>query len=167
MSEDMKASHRRRAAKQRVIVKPSVEYTPELAARILDRLEAGETLLKLCQGDDMPDEAAVRKWAREDRDGFGPRYAHAREIGYQRMADEILAIADEKSDDPQRQRLRVDTRKWMLSKVLPKIYGDKLSVGGDKDNPLQIEGGAAVNALVLAIGSISARLAVPGIEGDE
>ena len=43
------------------------------------------------------------------------------------MADDIIDIADE-SGDPHRSRLRVDTRKWLLSKALPKIYGDRLEV---------------------------------------
>ncbi len=30
-------------------------------------------------------------------------------------------------------RLQVDTRKWLLSKALPKVYGDKLAIGGDPD----------------------------------
>ena len=34
-------------------------------------------------------------------------------------------------------KLQIDTRKWMLSKMLPKIYGDKLELTGDKENPLQ------------------------------
>lgn len=64
----------------------------------------------------------------------------ARELGYLRMADEILEIADDNASDTRtdedgnefvnhdvinRARLRVDTRKWMLSKCLPKIFGDK------------------------------------------
>lgn len=69
------------------------------------------------------------------------------------MADAILNISDEyevevKHDGEDvkldlsatavaRNRLRVDTRKWMLSKMLPKIYGDKLELAGDKENPLQ------------------------------
>jgi len=42
------------------------------------------------------------------------------------MADDLLAIADNEDEDPKRSRLRVDTRKWILSKVLPKAYGDKI-----------------------------------------
>jgi len=30
----------------------------------------------------------------------------------------------------------VDTRKWILSKMLPKVYGDKFQVGGDGGEPL-------------------------------
>jgi len=41
------------------------------------------------------------------------------------MADEVMEIADDKSGDPARDRLRLDTRKWLLSKALPKIYGDR------------------------------------------
>ena len=50
---------------------------------------------------------------------FAAQYARARELGYQKMADEILDIADE-TGDHHRSRLRVDT--------LPKIYGDRLEV---------------------------------------
>ena len=56
------------------------------------------------------------------------RWARAREIGYQGMADDLTEIADAKDGDPARDRLRVDTRKWLLSKALPKIYGDKQQV---------------------------------------
>ena len=36
----------------------------------------------------------------------------------------------------QRSRLRYDARKWLVSKLNPKKYGDKMQVGGDSDNPL-------------------------------
>src|ERR1700759_4888640 len=99
--------------------RPSL-YTEELAARICERLAAGETLRGICRDDGMPNERTVRTWARED-ETFSPQYAKAREIGYQGMADEIVEIADSSGDA----RLQVDTRKWLLSKALPKIYGDK------------------------------------------
>ncbi len=68
-------------------------------------------------------------------------------------ADEIVDISDdgrndtyiddngnERTDNERvaRSRLRVDTRKWMLSKMLPKVYGDKLDVnhGVQPENPL-------------------------------
>lgn len=39
----------------------------------------------------------------------------------------------------QRNRLRVDSRKWLLSKLAPKKYGDRLTVSGDDDNPVVIQ----------------------------
>ena len=133
--------------------RPSI-YTPELAALICERLAQGWTLREVCKGDDMPHESTVRSWALSDYQGFFTHYAKAREIGYHSMADETLEIADDAHNDwmerngqddagwqtngehIQRSRLRIDTRKWLLSKALPKIYGDKVLHGNDPDNPL-------------------------------
>lgn len=131
------------------------KFTAELAQGICEKLASGMTLREVCRDEEMPSEAAVRGWAIEDREGFSAQYARAREIGYQSMADELLEIADDGSNDwierknqndetyvelnhehVQRSRLRVDTRKWMLSKALPKVFGDKLIHSGDEENPI-------------------------------
>lgn len=122
------------------------EYTQEIAARICEGLAEGRSLRDVCNADDMPAESTVRLWAVENREGFSAQYAKAREIGYHSLADDLLEIADDARNDwmerrgeedagwtangehIQRSRLRVDTRKWMLSKVLPKVYGDKQQV---------------------------------------
>ena len=57
---------------------------------------------------------------------FAEQYARAREVQAETLADEIVSIADE-DGDPQRQRLRVDARKWVASKLKPKRYGDKVT----------------------------------------
>lgn len=75
---------------------------------------------------------------------FNERYARAREIFADSVFEEILDIADESNADlelvdgkivingeaVQRSRLKIDARKWMLSKLNPKKYGDKLEVDG-------------------------------------
>lgn len=114
------------------------KYTPEIVERICAGLREGKSLRSICEGDDMPSEAAVRTWAQEDREGFYTHYARAREIGYGRMAEELLEIADEENkDDTQRARLRVDTRKWLLAKALPKVYGDRITHAGDSESPIE------------------------------
>lgn len=130
-------------------------YSPHLAKAICQRLAAGETLRAICRDAGMPPERTVRGWALDDVEGFGPHYARAREIGYATLADEILEIADDSLRDTipgvdgapdrpnsewiNRSRLRVDTRKWLLAKALPKIYGDKLEVGGKDGGPIQLQ----------------------------
>lgn len=135
-------------------------YTEELAKKICARLAQGRTLRDVCRDKDMPDESTVRQWAAENYQGFYPHYTHAREVGYQAMADEAIAIADDISRDYKprkardgsvemvvdqehvnRSRLRVDTRKWLLSKALPKIYGDRVTteVSGPNGGPIQTE----------------------------
>jgi hypothetical protein len=121
-------------------------YTEEIASEICRRLAKGESLRAICREDHMPDEATVREWAIDNREGFHPRYARAREVQAYAVADELIGIADDARNDwmehhrgeavgyvlngehVQRSRLRIDTRKWHLSKILPKVYGDKTEV---------------------------------------
>ncbi len=129
--------------------RPSL-HTQALAARICQRLADGETLLGVCRDEAMPSDATVRRWALDDVGGFSSQYAKAREIGYAKLADEILEIANtpvqgttvttklskdgdmydetRRGDMIDHRRLQVDTRKWLLSKALPKVYGDKQQV---------------------------------------
>lgn len=133
-------------------------FSVEIAQLICEGLAEGRSLRDVCLDEDMPAESTVRGWALEDRDGFSAQYARAREIGYQAMADELMDIADDGRNDwmvrrgeddagwqangehIQRSRLRVDARKWMLSKVLPKIYGDKIdhTLGGPGGGPVAV-----------------------------
>lgn len=94
----------------------------------------------------MPARSTVISWALDkNRKEFSDQYARAREIGYSDMAEEILEIADDKLGDAARDRLRVDTRKWLLSKALPKVFGDKLEtvtkhqMVDENERPLPIE----------------------------
>ena len=92
------------------------DHTLELAAEICDRMAAGESLRAICKTRRMPAESTVRKWAVEDREGFYAQYARAREAQMDALAEDILELADDKSADPNRSRLQVDTRKWLMSK---------------------------------------------------
>ena len=75
-------------------------------------------------------------------DGFKARYDEARLVGYQLWADECVDIADDSLPDAgsvQKSRLQFDARRWALSKALPKVYGDKIAVAGDGDDPLAVQ----------------------------
>lgn len=114
-------------------------YTPEIAAEILDLVSAGKSLRSICELDGMPDERTVRRWASENREGFAPQYEAARNIALDILADEVLSIADQSDGDVPRDRLRFDARRWYLSKLAPKRYGDKVTHAGDPDNPVAVE----------------------------
>ena len=111
------------------------KYTDAVGLQICERLASGETLRAICRDEGMPSESTARSWAIDTDHPFSAQYARARETGYTLMADELVEIADgtasEGSDDPsvvQRDRLRVETRKWLLSKALPKVYGERTAV---------------------------------------
>lgn len=111
------------------------DFTPELAEAICDRLANGESLRTICQADDMPAESTVRHWAKEDREGFFAQYTRARDVGLDCMADRVLHDADT-ATDAAIGRLKMDARRWYLSKMAPKRYGDKLELAGDPLNPI-------------------------------
>lgn len=128
--------------------RPSL-YTPELAHEICDRMAKGEALRAICRDENMPAHNTVIGWAMDNYQGFYDQYARAREIQAEVMFDEVLEIADDGSNDfmtitkgnqsyniedkevTNRSRLRVDSRKWYLSKVLPKKFGEKIDVTSD------------------------------------
>ena len=116
-------------------------YTQQLANAICERLESGCSLRKACEEAGGGSVQAVLRWTKDVTCiGFAEQYARAREAGYRCLADQIIEISDDSSGDTvdtehgpkanaefvARSRLRVDSRKWMLSKMLPKLYGDKI-----------------------------------------
>lgn len=119
--------------------RPSL-FTQELADTICERIADGESLRKICREDSFPNKATVFKWLAADK-SFSDQYARARECQADSMADDILDISDDGSNDSYtddegrtrtdhdviaRSRLRVDARKWLASKMAPKKYGDRI-----------------------------------------
>lgn len=129
-------------------------YTEDIAQHICEQLMEGRSLKSICDNDDqIPHRATVMRWlANSDVEpfkSFRDKYDRAREVQYQLMIDDLLDIADDGRNDyveylddddkiaykingeaVSRSRLRVDTRKWFMSKVLPK-FADKPVVQGD------------------------------------
>lgn len=122
-------------------------YSEELADAICERLSDGRSLRSICLDEDMPGQTTVFKWLASNEE-FAKKYARAREAQADAIFDEMLDIADDGTNDYMgddekyngdavaRSKLRVDTRKWMASKLAPKKYGDKQLIGSDPDNPL-------------------------------
>ena len=95
------------------------------------------------------------KWIDENPE-LAKQYARGCEKRADALVEEILDIADDTNRDTirftkdgvereipdvewiQRSKLRVDTRKWLASKLNPKKYGERIEVAGDKENPLQV-----------------------------
>lgn len=134
------------------------KYNDEIAMDICARLANGESLLKICRSEDYPDRGTVFRWliAHEE---FRHKYDAAREMQAELFADELNEIADDGTNDwmesadkegavgyklngehIQRSRLRIDTRKWIASKLKPKKYGDKIQAEhtGADGGPLQV-----------------------------
>lgn len=121
-------------------------YSQEVADTICSLIAEGQSLRSICSSDDMPDKSTVFRWLAQHA-AFRDQYTHSRAMQADAMAEDILDIADDGTNDYitksnadgstyeavnsehiQRSRLRVDARKWLMSKMAPKKYGEKLDL---------------------------------------
>ena len=51
--------------------------------------------------------------------------------------DEIIMTGNRDDLEPHDKRVRCDNLKWLMSKLAPKRYGERLLVAGDAENPIQ------------------------------
>lgn len=107
------------------------KYTKDLANKICEQVSK-QSLRKTVKDKDIPSMTTILRWlSDEDKKEFRLQYEEACNVRTESMFEEINEIADNKKGEVQRDRLRVDTRKWYLSKMKPKKYGDKLDLTSD------------------------------------
>lgn len=147
-----------------------MDFDQTIADEICERLAKGESLRKICEAgrdDFIPCRTVVFKWL-DNNEAFADQYARAREAQAEHFVGEIIEIADSpnitvnpetnepEARDPQRDRLRVDARKWVASKLAPKKYGDATMVkhadaDGEKIKPDEISTMTRLAALALTL----------------
>jgi len=127
---------------KKIIKRPGrpTDYSNLLVSDICEQLSIGKSLRTICKAKNLPSCSTVFLWLSKYPE-FSEQYARAREAQADYLADEIIEIADEPvicSEDVARNRLRVDARKWIASKMKPKKYGDKIdhdiTTGGESLN---------------------------------
>lgn len=123
-------------------------YTPALATLICARVMAGEPLRQILLLPGMPAHRdTVFGWLAEYPE-FRESYTAAKQIQMDAFAEEIMDIADDSRNDWMerenartgavttvlneeaiaRARLRIEARKWQMSKFAPKKFGDKVEL---------------------------------------
>ena len=118
------------------------KYTEDIAAQICDLIAKGQSSREVAKELGISDRV-IFKWL-DQQPSFVQQYARAREAQADHYFDEIVSIADEleidatykgeevsldvSSSSVARNRLRVDARKWVASKLAPKKYGEKVDV---------------------------------------
>lgn len=114
-------------------------YTLALAQEICNAIaSSSKGIGKLCvENYHWPNKDTIFTWLKDNKD-FSDQYARAKQIQVECVVDELLEIADDDSKDyiidaegeivvnsqgVQRARLKIDTRKWLACKLVPKVYG--------------------------------------------
>lgn len=132
------------------------DFTRATADAIVERIAEGESLRSICRDDGMPNKSTVFRWLADPGNGeFRIMYELARQAQADAYFDEIVDLADrpleavttvEKevvcdkvlqpttetrtADAVERSKLMVDARKWVVSRMNPKKYGNKLEHSG-------------------------------------
>ena len=106
----------------------------------------GRSLRAICREPGMPGRATIFDWLKANAD-FRRQYALARQVQADLLAEEALEIADDTSrdfidDKPNREaiaraKLRIDTRRWLLSHLAPKKYKAEEDGETEEDRELQ------------------------------
>lgn len=122
-------------------VKPSVT-DPEGVRKLCEYLATGMSLRASCQMPDAPGEKEVYIRLASGDEVFGGAIARARELGQERLVDEMQDIADAATPETwQVARLQIWQRQWTAAKRASKKYGDKLqhaNAAGDGDVTVQV-----------------------------
>lgn len=124
-------------------------YTDAIARKICERIMRKETLEAICSEPGMPAIRVVIRWlANPKLADFREMYYYARRVQAEMLIDEIITIADgtdkdwvptydrhgvqngmrPDNDAIQRSRVRIDTRKWLAARLVPRIYGEHVQV---------------------------------------
>ena len=138
------------------------KYTPEIAQEIVERLSNAEPLRQICRDEGMPEWRTIYDWMyRDDKEvalgrgvGLSAAIARAREIGQDAIAEEIyreISMEPEREErgriDPgyvQLIRARAEIKLKLLAKWNPKRYGDRVTMAGDAENPLQVQADVSI-----------------------
>jgi hypothetical protein len=119
------------------------KFSQELADKICETISTSNKGLRTICKEEKISVSSVLNWLRDtENKEFLAQYARAKQEQADHLAEEIIAIADDSSDDLKgvddygnrienkefvnRSKLRVDARKWVAAKLAPKKYGDKL-----------------------------------------
>lgn len=130
------------------MARPS-EFDQSIADQLCAWLAEGRSLNKFCALEGNPAATTIRRWKEQSAE-FRSQYAQARLDQYYFWADQIVDISDDGVNDTylddkgnvrtdhdviHRSKLRVESRKWLLSKRLPAEFGDQVSASDQKVEP--------------------------------
>ncbi len=102
--------------------------TQKTSAVILTEISSGKSLSRICEENGWP-KTSVYEWLAKN---FPEQYAQAMRTRADVYRDEIISIADDETlvtnEDVAKAKLKIETRKWLMGKMAPKKYGDKVEV---------------------------------------
>lgn len=116
------------AKAKKSVGRPKVKWKSKANAdRIFAAMQDGKSLRQICRENDWP-HSTVLAWLNGE---FSDQYTQAQERRADYYFEEILEIADSCPADKEEvaaAKLRIDTRKWIMGRMSPKKYSDRVNV---------------------------------------
>jgi hypothetical protein len=142
MSGDKKKLKTAARPRDRKRGRPSL-FSAKLAEAICARLADGEMLRKICEDEAMPSKRTVMRWLAQDAE-FQNQYSVAKVLQADELAEQGLEIADDLKGDAQRARVQIEYRKWIVGKIAPRKYGERISqeISGPGGAPVSVRAAA-------------------------
>ena len=138
---------------------PAAEWSPIIDEVLAAIATTPKSLKTICEEiESAPTAKTFWKWMENDNE-LSERYARAKSAQLEVLADQLVDLADTDRifcrkvttkadgsvetatlDQVERTKVQIDTRKWLLAKLNPKKYGDKLAhTGADGEGPVAFQ----------------------------
>ena len=115
----------------------ALELTKELTDQICQELMNGQPLTRICSRKELPSIATVNRWISKDP-SFAKQITNARRVGTQYYLDKMIEELESVSaKDVGIVREKLHHYRWLASKLLPSLYGDKQEVVQDTKITIQ------------------------------
>lgn len=163
------------------MAKPVTSYTPEVGERVCALIANGWSVGKIGRAPGLPSRTTIFTWlATADAepkegeeakarpfDAFRQMYLRARELRAEARFERIDQVVHDmriKKIDPQVARVEIDAIKWQLAKENQTRYGDKVTLRGDKEAPMQLQSTVTVELSETQLHAIAAKGLAGGAE---
>ncbi len=106
------------------------DYNEELADKVCDLFAMGYSMRQVCLEKGMPNPSSIYLWLSKYKE-FSDKYVRAKADGQESIVDELSEIADKVlagEYEPNQARVAADIKKWHITKLAPKKYGDRQSL---------------------------------------
>ncbi len=129
------------------------ERDEKAQAIVADIADTGKSLRSVCESNEVKPSTFLL-WVSNDS-ALAEQYARAMQVRADTHFSEIVEISDKQeigtvetakewgteiktADMVEHRRLRIDARKWVIARMNPRKYGDKLELAGNTESPLTV-----------------------------
>ncbi|MGA7524528.1 MAG: hypothetical protein WBW84_18905 [Acidobacteriaceae bacterium] len=116
-----------------------IDWTPELEDKIADLLESKSLLTVCAENPDLPSRASINRHL-DSSAAFETKCARARKNHALKILEAVQTevLTAKTKEAAYVANVKASHAQWYVTKLLPRIFGDRTVLAGDPENPLAI-----------------------------